>query len=258
MQSIQQELPGFKRRLFYVYILYRPDGRPFYVGKGQGKRIHSHEQFARMGYKARRYGIIRKIWREGGQVIKQKVFETYDENKAFAMERYLIASIGRENLTNETDGGDGNYGFMMSAEQRVRLSQALKGRKHSPEWYAKVQAAKIGKPRSGACREKIRATLTGRKLPPEHVEAAAAGHRGQKRSDEAKRRISEAQKGKPHPWQYGERHHAARLTAEQVQEIRRQIKDCTKYKDLAQRFGVSVATIKAIASRRIWAHLPDE
>ena len=31
----------------YVYILRRPDGRPFYVGKGYGPRVFQHENEAR-------------------------------------------------------------------------------------------------------------------------------------------------------------------------------------------------------------------
>lgn len=258
MASIQQELPGFKRTLFYVYILYRPDGRPFYVGKGHGNRINAHESFAKMGHKARRYSIIRKIWREGGQVVKYKVFETYDVDEAYAMERYLIASIGRESLTNETDGGEvGAAGWTPSPEQRAKISARTKGRKLSPEHAAKTQAAKIGKPRSEECKAKIRAALTGRTLPPEHVENAAAGHRGQKRSEEARRHISEGQKGKARPNQRGDKHHRAKLTDGQVREIRRLRKEVSE-KELARRFGVSGSTIDSIVHYRSWKYLAEE
>lgn len=259
MDSIQQEMHGFKRTLFYVYILYRPDGRPFYVGKGQGKRINAHESFAKMGHKARRYSIIRKIWREGGQVGKYKVFETYDESEAFAMECYLIASIGRGSLANETDGGEvGATGWTASAEQRSRLSAAMRGRELSPEWHANVQAAKVGKPRSEECKAKIRATLTGRKLPLEHVEAAAAGHRGQKRSEEAKRRINEGQRDKPRPNAQGELHHQAKLTTDQVREIRRLRSEGMSSRKLARQYGVTKGAIDGVVKRRTWKHLADE
>jgi hypothetical protein len=243
---------------FYVYILYRPDGRPFYVGKGQGNRIHAHESFARNGYKARRYSIIRKIWREGGEVLKQKVFETESEDEAYDMERYLIASIGRENLANENDGGTWNYGYRPSVEVRAKMSRSMRGVKHSPEWHAKVQAAKIGKPRSEACKAKIRERLTGRTLPPEHVEAAAAGHRGQVRSEETKRRISEAQKGKRRPWQDGEKHHGAKWTITDVRMVRQLHRDGMKSKAIAQHMGMTKGCVGSIIHRRTWKWVDND
>lgn len=258
MAIVQQELPGFKRTLFYVYILYRPDGRPFYVGKGSGERIEFHRWAAEQGYKARRYSIIRKIWREGGDFAAQKVFEIYDENEAFAMERYLIASIGRENLTNETDGGDGNYGWVPDEQWRRRKSEQMRGRDRGPEWRANVQAAKIGKPRSEECKAKIRAALTGRKLPPEHVEATAAGNRSRKRSDDARRRMSEARRGRSKPGLQGGLHHQSKLTTKQVLEIRRLKRSGHTRKQLSVLFGISTSTVSKIIGRYTWKHLPDE
>jgi acid stress-induced BolA-like protein IbaG/YrbA len=257
MSIVQPPDPARKPVLFYVYVLYRPDGRPFYVGKGHGRRINAHEQFAKMGHKARRYSIIRKIWREGGQVVKEKVFETYDELEAYAMERQLIASIGRENLTNETDGGDGNYGWSPSLEQRARLSEIMKGRIMSPEWRANIQAAKIGKPKSEACKEKIRAALTGRTLPPEHVEHAAAGHRGQKRSEQARQNISEGLRGKKKPNLQGEKHFAAVLTVELVKEMRRLKRAGATYQQLADQFGIAVGTLAKAVSGQTWKHVEE-
>lgn len=244
---------------FYVYILYRPDGRPFYVGKGQGNRINAHESFARNGYKARRYSIIRKIWRDGGEVLKQKVFETDDEDEAYAMERDLIASIGRENLANENDGGSWNYGYKPTDGVKAKTSRSLTGRKLSARWYANVQAAKIGRPRSEACKAKIREKLTGRTLPPEHVEAAAAGHRGKHHTEESKHRISEAQKGKRRPWQDGEKHPGAKWTADQVREIRRLYTEGMMPAAIAQRLGMPRAAVKGILyNKRAWKCLDND
>lgn len=258
MEIVQQELPGLKRKPFYVYVLCRPDGRPFYVGKGQGGRVDAHEWAAQHGYKGRRFSIIRKIWRQGGQVFKMKVFTTENEWEAYDMEQRIIAAIGREHLSNETDGGDGNFGWQPSIETRARLSAAGRGRKLSPEWYANVQAAKIGKPRSEACKEKIREKLTGRTLPSEHVKNAAAGHRGQKRSEEARRNISEGQRGVPRLNGRGEKHHAAQLTADQVREIRRKhAAGEASHGQLAKLYGVAKPTIKTIVARRTWKWLED-
>ena len=84
---------------FYVYILYRPDDRPFYVGKGCGDRIKHHEREARNGHDCHKCRVIRKIWQGGGQVDRQIVFNTDDEYKAFQFEARLIARF-RQQLTN--------------------------------------------------------------------------------------------------------------------------------------------------------------
>jgi hypothetical protein len=94
-------------KIYYVYTLARPTGEIFYVGKGKGNRIDWHEVEARNGVKSYKCNIIRKIWREGGQVIKTRVYEGLTEREAFERERTLIATYGRERLTNLTDGGQG-------------------------------------------------------------------------------------------------------------------------------------------------------
>lgn len=54
---------------FYVYVLLRPDGEPFYVGKGLGKRIFSHEAEARnTTLRTHKLNVIRAINRHGGKL----------------------------------------------------------------------------------------------------------------------------------------------------------------------------------------------
>lgn len=94
-------------KLFYVYVLSRPDGRPFYVGKGKGQRIFQHEWDAQRGIKNYKCNIIRKIWREGREVHRSIVFISPNELDALHFETTLIHAIGRPYLANQTKGGDG-------------------------------------------------------------------------------------------------------------------------------------------------------
>jgi hypothetical protein len=93
---------------YYVYVLMRPNGSVFYVGKGTRGRIDDHEREARQGAQSHKCSVIRKIWMEGGQIIKQKVAFFDNEEDAYELEKLLIAFFGRKNLTNITDGGEGN------------------------------------------------------------------------------------------------------------------------------------------------------
>lgn len=116
-----------KEPTFYVYVLVRPDGRPFYVGKGKGRRVEVHEREARSGHRCRKCNIIRKIWRSGGEVQRYIVFRTDDEQEAFIMEREYIALHGRKNLCNLTDGGDGftaDCNPWSSSERRARMLES--------------------------------------------------------------------------------------------------------------------------------------
>lgn len=95
---------------FYVYVLHRPSGEPFYVGKGSLRRIEQHEQGARVGRKSHCARVIRSLNYEVGYAVAGTFA---DEAEAFALERSLIATIGRLDrklgpLVNHTDGGEGS------------------------------------------------------------------------------------------------------------------------------------------------------
>ncbi len=127
----------------YVYALYYPDERVFYVGKGIGNRINDHEKYARNSKRTdHKSNIIRKIWREGGQVIKKTLayFETQEE--AFQYEIALVFFIG--GLTNKTNGGEGAPGLEFSEEHKRKLSEAARMQWDSVEGRTKMcEAARM-------------------------------------------------------------------------------------------------------------------
>jgi hypothetical protein len=162
---------------FYVYILARPNGKVFYVGKGQGKRVFGHEREAKSACPCHKCRVIRKIWREGGEVQRSIVFTTDDEHAALAYEREQIALHGRKNLCNRTDGGEGPLN--LTAAQRAKRSAYQKNRirkPHSAETRRKIGDIQRGKkrgPLSAATRAKIAAVQKGRVSPFKGVPRAA-------------------------------------------------------------------------------------
>jgi len=92
--------------MYYVYALIDPrTNAPFYIGKGQGKRLYQHEVEARRGTSSKKCARIRAIWDGGLEVIKVKIREFSDEDAAYEFEKARIAEIGPANLTNATLGG---------------------------------------------------------------------------------------------------------------------------------------------------------
>lgn len=101
---------------FYVYILRRPDGQPFYVGKGINRRVFDHEAEARLSHPIGesnpfKCNVIRKIIREGGEV-GYCIESFYDQDQQLLCldhEASLIAQYKRLHeggvLTNLAGGG---------------------------------------------------------------------------------------------------------------------------------------------------------
>lgn len=97
----------------YIYILRRPDGKPFYVGQGVGPRVFFHESEARHANNWKtndhKLNVIRSIWRSGGVVIYEIDLVSDDKVAINDREEELIRQIGRLHeggpLTNRAPGG---------------------------------------------------------------------------------------------------------------------------------------------------------
>jgi hypothetical protein len=120
---------------FYVYTLARPDARVFYVGKGSGPRVLAHEAEARRDCQCRRCRVIRKIWRQGGEVQRTIIFTTDDELTAYAYEAETIALFAAGVLVNKTAGGDGTSNPCDETRARMSAAQMV------PEIQARKRAA---------------------------------------------------------------------------------------------------------------------
>lgn len=215
------------RRNFYVYIYYRLDGRPCYVGKGTGSRWKSHARKSSAGTHLN--NIIKKAFQAGCE-LPVEFIQGLTEPEAFDLERELIAGIGREcdggPLVNLSEGGKGGSSGVIHGEDfrrkrraimiqfyeehpeaREKLSLRAKGNNYNkqaprtPEWCERIRVSLLGNKRSLGRRQddeskaKISAALKGRPQSPEHVEARIAPLRGKTRDPEIGRKISQARKG---------------------------------------------------------------
>jgi hypothetical protein len=126
IESVRSRLRG--ARPFYVYVLYKPDRSPFYVGKGVGSRVLQHEAEARNTVRlSHKLNVIRSIHRKGQSVVYKLDSFFDDETDALSRERELIQTIGRHDLgkgtlTNQTNGGEGTSNPSEESRQRRRES----------------------------------------------------------------------------------------------------------------------------------------
>lgn len=162
---------------FYVYVIFRPNGIPCYVGKGEGWRWSRHATRARNPIL---FAIYQKA---GGDLPIVRVRDGITEAEAFETEIALIAAIGRKPngpLVNLTDGGDGAKGLRHTPEFRAQVSARFKGKKLSPEAIANAVEG----------RRRLDAMAT-----PEEYRRLHPGNTGP-RSKEVRRKISLTHKAK--------------------------------------------------------------
>ena len=155
---------------FYTYAYLREDRTPYYIGKGEGKRIYKKGK-----------GEINPP-KDKSRIIFLK--QNLTEEEAFKYEKYMIAVFGRKDLgtgilRNRTNGGDGASGFVVSDYHRNCIIRANTGRKVSEE-----------------TRKKLREVSTGRKLSDETKNKISKIHKGKELSEETKNKISIAGKGR--------------------------------------------------------------
>lgn len=110
---------------FFVYVHKKPDGTPFYVGKGLLRRAYD---FAPSRRTAWHKNIVAKYGRDA---IMVEAIACLSEQEAFDVERRRIAEIRASgiDLVNLTDGGEGASGHVSNERQLAALAKGRgKGR----------------------------------------------------------------------------------------------------------------------------------
>lgn len=130
---------------FYAYIHCKPDGTPFYVGKGDDARV----SFKKRYHNRHHMNILSKY---GEEKILVGKMECSTEDIAFDLERGLIKRLRKMGvrIVNLTDGGDGTKGAVRSPETRAKMAAGKignrwnVGRKYSLETKIKKSRSKGG------------------------------------------------------------------------------------------------------------------
>lgn len=225
--------------MFYVYVYRDPrptkSNQPVYVGKGTGDRDLSH--WSRGSHNKPFQDFLSHLKRRGFVAVCERVFETEDEQAAFAKEIELIALYGRRilntgTLFNLTDGGEGVAGMVWNAEQKAVVQKISLDKWQRPEYRAKVVAAQ----------KAVQSTPEARAIKAENSAAGWANPETRsKRQEGIKRgRSAEASKAKTRAQakaQWANPEYAAKQTANN--------------QEIANRAEVKAA--KASAAKALWA-----
>ena len=133
--------------LSYVYAYLRPDGSPYYIGKGKNGRAF---------FKSKQHKIA--VPKDKSRIV---FLETnLSDIGALALERRYIKWYGRKDngtgiLRNLTDGGEGTTGRIHSNETRKKLSEMKKGKHHSYETRKKMSESRKRENLSQETRKKL-------------------------------------------------------------------------------------------------------
>lgn len=134
--------------MFYVYVYRDPrptkSNQPVYVGKGTGDRDISH--WSRGSHNKPLQDFLSHLRGAHLVAVVERVFETTDEQEAFAKEMQLIEIYGRRDLKtgtlfNRTAGGEGASGYIRTKEEKEVDSHHTLAHWQDPEYRVKVVAA---------------------------------------------------------------------------------------------------------------------
>lgn len=175
----------------YAYIHCKPDGTPFYVGKGDEARIKKIPRKSNQWHN----NIVCKYGKEN---ILVGTMECSSEGIAFELEVGLIKRLRAmgTSLVNMTNGGDGFSGYVLSEEAKEKKRLALIGRPRSEETKQKLRLANLGKKHTEESRRKMSEAQRKKTVSAEVREKISKAHKGKKLSLETRRKISEVAKGR--------------------------------------------------------------
>lgn len=178
-----------KEKQFYIYLHCKPDGTPFYVGKGHGRRCMEFT-----GRNNHHKNIIEKYGKE--KIIIIKINKDSEESALRSEIRMIkiLRNAGFE-LANKSSGGESpNSGGKHTEEFKQKMSLRNLGRKHSKETCEKISQRLRGKKKTVAHRAKLSIIASNRSQ--ETRAKISKANKGRAISEEWRLNLSKARKGK--------------------------------------------------------------
>lgn len=252
-----------EERVFYTYLHCKPDATPFYVGKGFGGRAFNLVRRRNPFHQ----NIVAKY---GKNKILVFVFQCETEAQALADEVHQIAQLTSDGyvLVNQTSGGDGVANPTLSVRKKMAVGQ--KGKVRPPAHCANLAAAFSGRtlPESHCLNMSVAVTRRY-KNPAERIKTGIAVKIACAKPEEKKRRSAASKK----MWESkdyrakkvvelrlsnpkADKCSWAKLTNSDVIAIRAARAIGTSLIEVANKYGVSIASVSGIANRRTWKSVP--
>ena len=245
-----------KRGWIYALVDPRHDDpklRIRYIGKtaeGLDRRLKRHLKEATLSKeRCHRLNWIRSMIMENQNIHIEGIHEVPREelNALEIKEIGHFRSIGCS-LVNETEGGDGMFGWIPNHETRKKMSESASKRRASEETRAllsRIRRGKNGRHHSQETKTKISLARQGMRLSEDHK---------RKISERLKCQIkSEVTKEKNRLSNIGSKSHFTKLTWDQVNTIRREYSGTHGEKaGFARNYGVSKNTIGRLLRQESW------
>jgi hypothetical protein len=229
----------------------------FYVGIGKfKKRAYSKE------YRNKFWNhIVSKHGHTINIIHKDLSWEDACKMEKLLIEKYGRRDLGKGNLVNMTDGGDGRLGMICSEKTRQKISEANKGRTFSEETKQKFREAMMGNKyslgikHSEESNQKLSAALKGRKLSEEHIQKIRdrisseetrqkISEAKQNMSEETKQKMSEASKGKAKSEEHIKKMSEARKGKTHTEETKQKMSAAHKGKTLSKETKQKLSDVK--------------
>ncbi len=177
-------------RVCGIYCAIHRESRNCYVGSSVniGCRRNQHIHSIRSGSQNRFHCFVREF---GEEAFDFEVLERCDKRDLFSRESFYISLLGATGIDglNSQDARPAKFGLVNHPLSRLRQSQAMKGRKLSPDTIAKRTASRAGYRHSKETIEKMRAAKMGHSVSADARAKIGAASKGRRHNDEAKKKI---------------------------------------------------------------------